>query len=79
MTGDREGPSVHVQTVIVHSCLGCKWLDHRLVRAKRTGGSVYDNYCNHPEEEGRVSFIGGHTRTPSWCPVLQEREGKQDA
>lgn len=77
MTEEKEGPSK--QAVTVYDCTGCKWLDRRLLKAKRIGKPEYQSNCNHPAE-GRGNphwgptgrFIGESTRTPAWCPVLKE-------
>jgi hypothetical protein len=77
---EGEGPSTRVVTV--YDCLGCKWLDRRLIKPKRMGNPEYQNNCSHPGGLLRGSsagrYIGPTTRTPGWCPVLKEDSNAAD-
>lgn len=72
----RDGPTVVVQEY--RSCLGCRWLDHRMVMSGMH--PIYENSCTHPDADvpctflseflRRGRFIGRSDVTPEWCPVL---------
>lgn len=76
----KEGPTV-IKTEH-RSCLGCMWLNRRMVRSGRD--PEYDHRCDHPGVEHRtlgvsvelewmnMNVIGTSDRTPGWCPFLAE-------
>lgn len=85
---DREGPTTY-RPGIVRTCLGCKWLDHSMLRSGRD--PIYENRCVHPSHpgppatwvasglpsyRGREIGRGVEPSTPDWCPVQQERFGQ---
>lgn len=78
----REGPVE--RQVIACFCTGCKRHTQELIKSGRH--PTYYHYCQHPQAwtalDGLIiddsprggRFIGETKRTPTWCPVLAERE-----
>lgn len=75
---EHEGPTTWTHSR--QSCMGCKW--HEQAMMKSGLHPIYNHYCEHPLSTGvsekergtKGKWIGQSDATPTWCPVLREKD-----